>query len=85
MNQDDQESDQQALEELTLLLISMTTWTEDMHGSSFTRAWKGYEFDILDSLEQKGYISGSRKSKSVRLTDEGIKEGQKLISKYLKR
>jgi len=35
-------------------------------------------------LKEKGYISGSKKSKLVILTDEGMKKSKELIEKYLK-
>jgi len=50
------------------------------------RAWKGYDFDTLNALEEKGYISQSKTAKSVYLTEEGVefaKELKKLLE-YLK-
>jgi hypothetical protein len=70
-----------SIEELTLLLIALTAWQENVHGEDVTRAWKGYGFDILDDLTKKGYITGSKKSKSVILTDEGKKKSDQLIEK----
>jgi hypothetical protein len=70
--------------ELTLLLIALTSWHEKLGGENITRAWKGYDFDILDNLIEKGYISGPKTLKSVILTDEGLKKAEELIEKYLK-
>jgi len=42
------------------------------------RSWKGYDFNVLNALIGKGYINGSRKAKSVFLTDEGKKIAEKL-------
>ncbi|MFV8829781.1 DUF6429 family protein [Alkalihalobacterium sp. APHAB7] len=36
--------------------------------------WKGYPFETLDELTEQDFIRGSKRSKSVYLTDEGIKE-----------
>ena len=80
----DFQNDEELIEELTLSLIALTAWKEDVHGEDITRAWKGYDFNILDGLTEKGYISGSKKSKSVILTDEGRRKADQLIKKYLK-
>lgn len=80
----DFQNDEKLIEELTLLLIALTVWHENVHGEDIMRAWKGYDFDILDGLNEKGYISGSKKSKSVILTDEGRRKADQLIEKYLK-
>lgn len=37
------------------------------------RVWKNFDFDIMDSLHAKGYISNPYgKAKSVNLTPEGL-------------
>lgn len=49
------------------------------------KCWKGYDFNILNELTEKGYLySGKHKNKSVTLTKEGEKQAEKLIKKYLK-
>jgi len=46
-------------------------------------AWKGYDFDIINKLDEEDYIrQGSRRSKSVATTDEGIKLSRELLAKY---
>jgi hypothetical protein len=46
------------------------------------RAWKGHDWDALDRLHEKGYISDpARKTKSVLLTEEGIREAERLFKK----
>jgi Domain of unknown function (DUF6429) len=43
------------------------------------RAWKGYDFNILDRLFAQGYIHDCKdKNKSLYLTDEGLQRGQAL-------
>ena len=84
MNEIEIINNEQAIENLTLLLIALTSWKEKISGIDITRAWKGYDFNILDGLTEKGYISGSKKSKSIILTDEGMKKAGELIKKYLK-
>ncbi len=44
------------------------------------RAWKGFDWDVVGRLHQKGYITDPvGKAKSVVLTEEGLKESQRLF------
>lgn len=70
--------DQQTISNLTLLLMYLTSWKEkDAYGENY-KAWKGYDFDILNKLEEQGFISQSRTAKSVYLTEEGLAAAKKL-------
>lgn len=67
------------IEDLTLLLIYLCSWEEEVvPDSTIRRAWKGYLFDVLDTLEDQGYINQTRRAKSVTLTEEGIRRAQEL-------
>jgi uncharacterized protein DUF6429 len=73
------------MEDLTLLLIHLSSWREK--GSADLGAvmsWKGYDFGVLDRLAQKGYISDSKRAKSLYLTDRGTKEAERLQDDYLR-
>jgi len=79
------------IEELTLLLLYLNSWDEDGYGrdddgnikeTKIKRSWKGYDFDTLNSLEEKNYLNGSYKSKSVLLTEIGEREAIELYKKY---
>ena len=76
--------EEKLVEELTLLLLHLTSWVEK--GRHFSeparRCWKTFRFEILDELEAKGLINQGKKSKSVWLTDEGIKRAEELKRKY---
>jgi hypothetical protein len=76
---------QEAIAELTLLLISLTSWQEKILSENVTQSWKGYDFHILDELKEKGYISGSKGSKLIVITNEGLKKTEELTKKYLSR
>lgn len=40
------------------------------------RAWKGFDFEIMDRLHARGYIDNPKgKAKSVWLTDTGLERG----------
>ena len=71
------------IEELVLLLIYLTSWKEDSFGQEVIRSWKGYPFDILDILTEKDLISGSKKAKSIYLTESGLKKAREIEKKYL--
>jgi len=44
------------------------------------RAWKGFDWDALDRLCEKGMIGDPKnKAKSVWLTDEGLAESERLF------
>jgi len=44
------------------------------------RAWKGFDWDALHRLHEKGYITDPRgKAKSVILTDEGLERANRLL------
>jgi Domain of unknown function (DUF6429) len=51
------------------------------------RAWKGFDFDVMDRLHAKGFILDPRgKSKSVVLTEEGLARSKALFeAKFGKR
>lgn len=74
---------EEKIKELTLLLLYLTSWTEKEQYGEYQRTWKGYDFDILNSLEDERLIRGStNKAKSTYITDEGIKKAKELMNKY---
>lgn len=70
------------IRELTLLLLYLTSWKEDELPEEMRRSWKGYPFDVLNELTDEDFIRGSIRSKSVYLTEAGIKEAEALVKKY---
>ncbi|QFK71977.1 transposase [Pradoshia sp. D12] len=70
------------IDELTLLLLYLTSFKDDYGLGEAQRSWKGYPFESLNELSEKHFIIDSKRSKSVYLTDEGIEEAKKLIEKY---
>jgi len=73
------------LEDLVLVLLYTFSWREKVATNySVIRSWKGYDFDVLDALEKKGYITSSHRAKSVIITDEGIEKASKLKDKMRK-
>jgi len=71
------------IKELTLLLIYLTSWQEDTGLTKVQRSWKGYLFEVLDELNEEGYIDGNKRAKSVYLTEEGLNKVKELMKKYI--
>ena len=67
------------VDEVTLALLTLTSFKE----GGVTRSWKGHDWDVMNRLHQKGWISDPvGKAKSVLLSDEGIRRGQELFDTY---
>ena len=44
------------------------------------RAWKGFDWDAMNRLHEKGFISDPRgKAKSVVFTEKGLQEARQLL------
>ena len=82
------------IEKLILLLMYLTSWDEesllyDENGNLdkgvIKNAWKGYSFDAINKLTDKGYLYPTKyKNKSVTLTKAGEKLAESLMGKYIK-
>ncbi len=66
--------------QLTLLLLYLNSWEEKGLDNPVRRAWKGYDFNVLNKLEEKDYISQSKTAKSVYLTEGGIDKAKELLA-----
>jgi len=74
---------EEQIKELTLLLLYLNSWVEKEPYGEFHRAWKGYDFDILNTLEGENLIGEStHKAKSTYLTEEGLEKAKELMEKY---
>jgi hypothetical protein len=50
------------------------------------RAWKGYDWEVLNRLHRKGMIDNPvSKAKSVMLTDQGLAESERLFRELFER
>ena len=74
------EYDKDKVDEMTLALLFLVMHDEDESGA---RAWKGFDWDTMNRLHEKGFISNPvSKAKSVVLTPEGCKRAKELFSKH---
>ena len=80
---------EQQIEELTLLLIHLTNWEEDVgtkkNPIKVLQSWTRYPFEVIKSLVDKDDLRGSYRAESVTLTEQGIKRAEQLRKKYLQR
>jgi len=62
-----------------LALLYLVRWKD---GDS-SRAWKGFDWETMNRLHEKGFISDPRgKAKSVILWEEGFQEAEKLFQEF---
>jgi hypothetical protein len=74
------EYDEDKVDEMVLALLSLTMFEEDQYGA---RAWKGHDWDAMDRLHAKGYISDPKsKAKSVVVTVQGVKRSRMLFEQH---
>jgi hypothetical protein len=67
--------DTDKIDEAALALLYLT-----LHDDS--RAWKGLDWDVMNRLHEKGFISNPvGKAKSVLLTEKGLQESERLFRK----
>jgi hypothetical protein len=76
------DDDKEKVDEVVLALMWLV-----IHGDRRqTRAWKGFDWDTLDRLYEKGLISDPKsKAKSVVLSDEAVKLSESLFKKHFGR
>ncbi|MEN6410875.1 MAG: DUF6429 family protein [Anaerolineaceae bacterium] len=73
------EYNQEKVDEMILALLYLTS-SRDQYG---TRAWKGLNWEALDRLYKKGYISDPQsKSPTLVMSEEGANLSKELLFKY---
>ena len=80
----DKTTPEKAVKELTMIIMYLSRFNEgNRFDSNMDMTWKGYNFDIINELDEGDYIrQGSYRSKSVAITEEGIRLAQNLLNKY---
>ncbi len=84
---------EEIIADLTLLLMYLTSWEEEIKGSvgdqskkvfaTVRRTWKGYPFKTVNMLFEQDFLQGSFRAKSAILTEKGIAKAEELKKKYL--
>ena len=75
--------DHDKVDDMVLALLYLAIWEEDAWGA---RAWKSHDWDALDRLHAKGYISDPKsKAKSVVLNPEAVGRARELFEQHFAR
>lgn len=71
--------DENKVDEMVLALLYLVMF-EDRY---CVRAWKGFDWDSMDRLHEKGFISNPKsKAKSVIVTEEGQRAAEELFRRH---
>jgi len=69
------------VDELTLALLFLVT--HDRQEGLGARAWKGFDWDTMDRLYEKDFITNpASKAKSVAMTEDTFKKSEELFRKH---
>jgi hypothetical protein len=72
--------DTEKIDEMVLALLYLTIREQNDWGA---RAWKSHDWDALDRLHARGYISDPKsKAKSVVLSPEGLERARALFERH---
>ena len=70
--------DYDGIDECTLALLYLVTFQDGIGA----RAWKSFDWDTMNRLHEKGYISDPKsKAKSVAITEEGLAKSKELFER----
>ena len=70
---------EEKVDDMVLALLYLGMFSE----RSVRRAWKSFDWDALDRLHEKGYISNPKSAaKSVVVNDSGAKLAESLFKQY---
>lgn len=73
--------DEDKIDDYTLALLYLVT--HERYEGFGARAWKGFDWDTLDRLHKKGYISNPvGKAKSVAMSEEGFLRAKELFERH---
>lgn len=76
------EYDEEKVDEMVLALLYLVTFRD----GPVVRAWKGFDWDSMDRLYEKGFIHDpKRKARSVILTEEGEWATRELFERHFGR
>lgn len=74
------EYDDDKIADTVLALLTLTMHDESEFGC---RAWKGYDWSVMNRLYERGYIDDPRnRNKSVHLTPTGMQRSQELFDEF---
>lgn len=79
----DKKTRETAVKELTLMLMYLTRFQDEKEFSRYMEvAWKGYDFDTMNRLEDQELIRQPRRGKVAYLTEAGKAQARQLLEQY---
>lgn len=79
----EKKSREQAVEELSLMLLYLTRFHDNNKFCRYMEpSWKGYDFEVLNRLEQEEYLYQPKKTKISYLSEAGKERARKLLEEY---
>ncbi len=73
------EYDKDKVDEMTLALLYLVMYGREGE----ERAWKGFDWETMNRLHEKGYISNPKsKAKSVSMSTDGVQRSAELFRKF---
>jgi len=72
--------EEQLAHDLRLILMYLSSWSERQ--GEAPRFWKGFRFEVLNQLDEEGFIQDNRRAKSAYLTDAGVRRARELLTRY---
>jgi hypothetical protein len=71
--------DEDKVDEMILALLYLTLFED----RGIIRAWKGFDWDSMDRLYEKGFIDNPKsKARSVVMTEEGQRRAEELFKRH---
>ena len=71
--------DYDKIDDCTLALLHLVT-SQDKYGA---RAWKAFDWETMNRLHEKGYISNPRsKDRSIAMSEEGLSRSRELFEQF---
>ena len=75
--------DEEKVDEITLALLYLVV--HDRQEGFGARAWKGFDWDTMNRLYEKGFITNPvGKAKSVGMTEDGFRKSENLFKNFLR-
>lgn len=76
----------EAQHDLTLVLLYLSRFVDDPKRENFWdedvyRAWKGYDFGVLNKLEEEDLVFGNHRNKSICISKEGIEKAREIMER----
>ncbi len=73
------EYDKDKVDDMVLALLYLNMFKDGLA----IRAWKGFDWDSMNRLHEKGYIADPKsKARSVGITEEGRERAEELFKRY---